>query len=79
MAALMRFCIARTLAILRHMGVATSLFGATTENGNPVPYRQRVITDEALVTALEDQGLTNDWDGDPAQRVRVGAAQEVAA
>ena len=54
-------------------------FGATTEDGNPVPYRQRVITDEALVTALEDQGLTNDWDDDPAQRVRVGAAQEVAA
>ena len=54
-------------------------FGATTEDGDPVPHRQRVLTGEVLVAALEDQGLNVQWDGDPSQRVRVGAAQEVEA
>ena len=54
-------------------------FGGTTEDGGPVPYRQRVLTGEVLVAALEDQGLNVQWDGDPSQRVRVGAAQEVEA
>ena len=54
-------------------------FGSTTEDGGPVPYRQRVLVGEALVAALEDQGLNVEWDGDPAQRVCVGAAQEVEA
>lgn len=54
-------------------------FGGTTEDGGPVPYRQRVLIGEALVAALEDQGLNVQWDGDPAQRVCVGAAQEVEA
>ena len=51
-------------------------FGSTTEDGGPVPYRQRVLVGEALVAALEDQGLNVEWDGDPSQRVCVGASQE---
>ena len=54
-------------------------FGGTTEDGGPVPYRQRVPIGEALVAALEDQGLNVQWDGDPSQRVRVCEAQDVEA
>lgn len=61
---------------LESNGTCHIAFGSTTEDGGPVPYRQRVLVGEALVEALEDQGLNVQWDGDPSQRVRVGASQE---
>ena len=64
---------------LESRGACRIAFGCTTEDGGPVPYRQRVLVGEALVEALEDQGLNVQWDGDPAQRVLVGASQEVEA
>ena len=54
-------------------------FGATTEDGDPVPSRQRVHVGEALVEALEDQGLNVEWDGDPKQTVLISGIQGVLA
>lgn len=45
---------------LKTHGSCHIAFVMTTKEGDHAPYWQRVLTDEAPVAALEDQGLTVD-------------------
>ena len=72
----MRFCIHRTSAILRHMAVAMSRLDPRLKTEVLSHTASESLLAKPLVAALEDQGLNVEWDGDPAQRVCVGAAQE---
>lgn len=56
---------------LEDRGSCCVAFGTTDVDGNAVSDEERAEAGKALADALMDEGLSVDWDGDPARRIRI--------
>lgn len=69
---------AQDLEDLEDRGSCCVAFGATDADGNAVSDEEHAEAGKALADALMNEGLSVDWDGDPARRICIdGIAGEV--